>query len=55
MRMNVTLYCYLYMDLYYAVRRFYYFAITSLYNAQFYRTLIDPTHLEAFFIALLHR
>jgi hypothetical protein len=31
------------------------FAITSLYNAQFSLTLIDPTFLEAIFIAFLHR
>ena len=42
------------MDLSYAVHRFYYFAITNLYNAQFSLTLNDPTHLEANFIALLH-
>ena len=42
-------------NLYYAVRLFYYFAITNSYNAQFSLTLIDQTHLEAIFIALLHR
>jgi hypothetical protein len=31
------------------------FAITSSYNAQFSLTLIDPTFLEAIFIAFLHR
>ena len=42
-------------NLYYVVRRFYYFAITSLYNAQFSLTLNDLTLLEAIFIALLRR
>ena len=42
-------------NLYYAIRRFYFFAITSLYNAQFSLTLNDLTPLEAIFIALLHR
>ena len=52
---NITLYCPLYVDLYYAVRLFYYLAITSSYNAQFSLTLNDQTHLEANFIAFLHR
>ena len=42
-------------NIYYAVHRFYCFAITSSYNAQFSLTLNDPTFLEAIFIALLHR
>ena len=42
-------------NLYYEVHRFYYFAIISLYNAQFSLTLIYQTHLEAIFIALVHR
>ena len=39
-------------NLYYAVRHFYYFAITSLYNAQFSLTIKDQTYLGAIFIAL---
>ena len=38
MKKNVTLYCRLYKDLYYAVRHFYFFPITSLYKAYFLRT-----------------
>ena len=39
-------------NLYYAVRRFYYFAITSSYNAQFSLTIKDQTYLGAIFTAL---
>ena len=42
-------------NLYYAVRHFYCFAITSSYNAQLSLTLNDLTLLEEIFIALLHR
>ena len=35
MQKNATLYCHLYMDLYYAVRHFYYFHITRSYKAYF--------------------
>ena len=38
------------MNLYYAVHSFYYFAITSSYNAQFSLTIKDRTYLGAFFI-----
>ena len=41
-------------NLYYVVCHFYYFAITSSYNAQISLTINDLTHLEAIFIALLH-
>ena len=40
-------------NLYYAVRSFYYFAITSPYNISL--ALNDQTHLETILIALLHR
>ena len=52
---NITLYSPYDSNLYYAVRRFYCFAIISSYNAQFSLTLNDLTLLEAIFIALLHR
>ena len=52
---NATLYCPYDSNLYYAVCHFYYFAITSSYNAQFSLTLNDLTLLEAIFIALWHR
>jgi hypothetical protein len=39
-------------NLYYAVCRFYYFAITSSYNVQFSFTIKDQTYLGAIFIAL---
>ena len=51
---NVTLYFPYDSNLYYAVCRLYYFAITSSYNAQFSLTLNDLKHLEAILIALLH-
>ena len=39
-------------NLYYAVRHFYYFSITSLYNTQISLTIKDQTYLGATFIAL---
>ena len=39
-------------NFYYAVCRFYYFVITSSYNAQFSLTIKDQTYLGAIFIAL---
>ena len=38
MQKNVTLFCHLYVDLYYAVRRFYCFHITRSYKAYFLHT-----------------
>ena len=51
MQKNVTLYCPLYVDLYYAVCRFYFFPITSSYKAYFLRTNRSYIFKEQF---LLH-
>ena len=40
-------------NLYYAVRRFYYFAIISSYNAQFSLTLIDQNTFRSNFYCLI--
>ena len=51
MQNNVTLYCPLYVNLYYAVRRFYCFHITRSYKAYFLHTNRSYIFREQF---LLH-